>query len=448
LEGQQIKKVPMKLTTVFFIIFATSCGGAFGIEDIIPASGPGMTILILLILPFLWGNPIGLVCAELGSAMPVEGGFYKWCQRALGEFWGFQAGWWRTLSLYVDSSVYVVLTVGYISTFLNLNTFTTWLLGFIIICIFTYVNIAGIEVVGWVSVVLSIIVLIPFIAFTAIGLSHMPYNPFSPLVPDGQTISQSIGLGLAISMWMYAGYESVGTMAGEIEGADKLIPKGMLMALVAMILAYVLPTIAGLGAIGQWTNWAVSDGISFVQAGKMVGGSILGVAMLAGAISSNCALFSDYLASASRTPYVMAEDNLMPKFFKTLHKKYGTPYISIIIMAVLDCVLILNSFSGLIVIDVFLLMFSYIMILISAIVLRVKEPDMPRPFRIPVGTIGLSIMCIPAIIIAVIALFTNGTDYIIGGLIGAASGPVAYFIFKKIYGGMDRALPDSKNISN
>lgn len=380
--------------------------------------------------------------------MPVEGGMYKWCQRALGEFWGFQAGWWRTLSLYVDSSVYIVLTVGYISTFLNLNTFTTWLLGFVIICIFTYVNIVGIELVGWVSVVFSIIVLIPFIAFSAIGLTHMQYNPFDPFIPSGQTIPESIGLGLAVAMWMYSGYESIGTMAGEIEHADRLVPKGMLMTLVVAILAYTIPTIAGLGAIGQWSSWAVSGGISFVQAGKLVGGSVLGVAMLASAISSNCVLFSDYLASASRTPFVMAEDNLLPKFFKTLHKKYGTPYISIIIMALLDCVFIVNSFSGLIVIDVFLLMFSYIMIMVAAIVLRVREPKMDRPFKVPGGTIALAIQCAPAIIIAIIALFTNGTDYIIGGLIGAASGPVAYVIFKKIYGGMDRAVLDSKNVSN
>jgi amino acid transporter len=426
----------MKLMTVFFIIFATSCGGAFGIENMISSSGPGMTIVILAVLPFLWANPVGLVCAELGSALPLEGGFYKWVQRAMGEFWGFQAGWWRTLSIYVDSSVYVVLAVGYVATFLHLTPITTWLLAFLIICIFTVVNILGIEMVGLTSVIFSIIVLLPFVAFSVFGLFHMHYNPFNPMTPPGVTYIGSTGLGLAIAMWMYAGYESIGTMAGEIKDSAKLIPKAMVLVLVAMIIAYELPTIVGLACIGQWTQWAVSGGISFVQAAHLVGGAGLGVAMLAAAIASNVTLFSDFLASGTRTPFVMARDNLMPKFFGKIYGKYGTPVISILVMAAIDAVLCINSFNFLIVIDVFLLMFSYIMILLAAIFLRFREPELPRPFKVWGGKAVLTIMCAPAIIIAIIALCTNGTDYIIGGLIGAVSGPVAYFIFKKIYGGI------------
>ena len=86
-------------------------------------------------------------------------------------------------------------------------------------------------------------------------------------------------------------------------------------------------------------------------------------------------------------------------------------------------------------IDVFLLMFSYIPIFIAAIVLRVREPNMPRPFRVPLPTWLLGIyVCFP-IGIAVYALFTNGADYLVGGLIGVISGPIAYLIFKQIYRG-------------
>jgi amino acid transporter len=67
-------------------------GGAFGIEEMISASGPGLTLLMLIVLPFIWAGPQALVSAELGSAIPEAGGFYKWVQRGLGEFWAFQAG--------------------------------------------------------------------------------------------------------------------------------------------------------------------------------------------------------------------------------------------------------------------------------------------------------------------------------------------------------------------
>jgi amino acid transporter len=364
----------------------------------------------------------------------------------MGEFFGFLQGWWCTLAVYVDSSVYVVLAVGYIATFLSLTPLTTWLLAVVIISVFAYINIRGIHLVGTTSVIFSIIVLLPFIALSAMGLFQMHHSPFIPFVPQGETVGSSIGLGLAIAMWMYAGYAAIGSVAGEIENSHKLIPKAMVLVLIAMIVAYVVPTIIGVGAVGQWGKWAVSGGISFVQAGKVIGGSVLGIAMLAAAISSNFALFSDFLATGTRIPYIMSEDNLLPKFYQKLHKKYQTPYISILIMAFIDMLLCIGTFDGIIVIDVFLIMFYTIMILLAVIILRVKEPDLPRPFKMPGGTLAISIMIAPAIIIAIIALFTNGTSYIIGGLIGIASGPIAYVIFKKIYGGVAKNPFDPKSI--
>ena len=73
------------------MIFCLCAAGAYGIEDMIPMAGPGLTLVMLIVLPFLWSIPMAFVASELGSAIPQEGGFYKWVQRACGEFWGFQA---------------------------------------------------------------------------------------------------------------------------------------------------------------------------------------------------------------------------------------------------------------------------------------------------------------------------------------------------------------------
>ncbi len=91
-------------------------GGAYGIEEMIPASGPGLSLVMLMVLPFVWALPFGLVASELGSVRPQEGGYYKWVQEALGEFWGFQAGWWRTISVYIDNTLYVILAGGYVAS--------------------------------------------------------------------------------------------------------------------------------------------------------------------------------------------------------------------------------------------------------------------------------------------------------------------------------------------
>ena len=77
------------LRTAVLMMYCLVAAGAFGIEGMISDAGPGMTIVILCILPFIWAAPQALCSAELGSFITDAGGFYKWIQRGLGEFWGF-----------------------------------------------------------------------------------------------------------------------------------------------------------------------------------------------------------------------------------------------------------------------------------------------------------------------------------------------------------------------
>ncbi|MEG1501405.1 MAG: APC family permease, partial [Clostridiales bacterium] len=289
--------------------------------------------------------------------------------------------------------------------------------------------------VGRVASYFSVIVIATFVIMTIMGFSKWQFNPISPFIPEGQTVFQSIGLGVAICMWMYSGYESMSTMAGEMEN-PQVIPKATLLSVPAIMLVYILPTIAGLASVGRWTEWSTEGGVSFATVATQIGFPLFGAIFVLAALVSNLSMYNTYLASGSRGFYALADDNLAPKSFAKLHPKYGTPYIAILSMAVINLVLCQFGFDTLVVIDVFLLMFAYILIYIAAIILRIKEPNLERAFKIPLGTKGLILMCTPPILLAVIALFTNGWDYFIGGMIGAISGPIAYFIFKKKYGGL------------
>ncbi len=133
------------LVTVFFMIYILVSGGSFGIEDMVSSSGPGLTILLLILLPIFWSLPMALIASELGSALPGEGGFYVWARRGLGDFWGFQTAWWWSLSIFVDSSVYIVLGVGYLQNWLHFATSIARHLAVIcgrIIVAFTVINIS------------------------------------------------------------------------------------------------------------------------------------------------------------------------------------------------------------------------------------------------------------------------------------------------------------------
>ena len=90
-------------------------GGAYGIEDMISSSGPGMAIILLLITPIIWSVPAALMVAELGTAMPVEGGYYQWVKVALGPFWGYMEGFWSWETTWVDMAIYPVLFADYLA---------------------------------------------------------------------------------------------------------------------------------------------------------------------------------------------------------------------------------------------------------------------------------------------------------------------------------------------
>jgi amino acid transporter len=290
--------------------------------------------------------------------------------------------------------------------------------------------------------------MVPFVIFTIFAFAKGTGAVFTPFMPKGQNIVESMNLGLAVMMWMYAGWESMSTLAGEIENPQKVIPRALMIATPIVIVTYFV-TVAALiraGHPGSWVNMMSDtsgspEGVDYIVAAKIVGGAFLGWLMFASAIASNIGLYAGYLASGARPPFQISRDRLLFRFFGTTSKKWGTPWVAILIMGLVNCVLISREFTALIVMDIFLLMFAYILVFISSIVLRIKEPDTPRPFRVPLPTWALAIWVAIPIAIAVFALFTNGSDYLVGGLIGVLSGPIAYLVFKYFdHGTTDRAL--------
>ncbi len=434
-----LKQHEMKTSTVVFMIFCLCAAGCYGIEEMIPQAGPGLTLVILIVLPFLWSTPMGLVAAELGSALPQEGGSYKWVQRACGEFWGFQAGWWRTISVYFDNTLYVVLAGAYLGSVLDLTGLEEYLFKASVIIVFTYVNIRGIRDVGVVSTIISILVLAAFALVAAVGFARWQTNPFVPFIPPDQTLMQSIGYGLAIGMWVYSGYESMSTMAGELKD-PQVIPKATLISVPLIMAVYILPTMGGLASLGQWSEWATSGGVTY---GDVVTPVLpaLGLFFVFIAIISQFSLFNTYIASGSRGFFALAEDNLAPRILVKCSKDRGVPYVAVLSLGIFSLVVCMFPFSVIVIVDVMLFMSAYALIFISACILRVREGDLPRPFRVPVGTKVFIAMCVPSFIIIFVAFFINGTDYFLGGMAALVTGPVMYFIFKRKYGGLARTDP-------
>ena len=387
--SEGLKRVPMRVWVAVFVVFSFVCSGGFGIEDMVSGSGPGFALLLLLVLPFLWGLPQALVCAELGSALPEDGGLYRWSRRANGEFMGFQTGWWWVLSIFVDSAVYIALTSDYMQNWFGFNDWVRWGIAVALIAIFAYINIRGIQLAAWMLVVMQIIVFIPFAALAVIGLANWHHNPFSVMLLPGNSLIGGVGVALSVGIWMYSGFESLSTMAGEIQKPQKVIPRALMITLPIVIGFYVLSTLGGLADVGQFSQWGTEGALDFMGVGREVGGQVLRYLFLAAMLAGNFALFLAFLAAGARPSYVLSKDKLAPKFLSKTHPKYGTPWAAIVLMAVVDAVLVRNGFQTLIVIDVFLLMLAHITIYISAIRLRVNEPELERPFKVGLEHAGV-----------------------------------------------------------
>ena len=458
---RSLKRAQVRIVTVFFMIYILVSGGSFGIEDMVSSSGPGLTLLLLILLPIFWSMPMALIASELGSALPGEGGFYVWARRALGDFWGFQTAWWWSLSIFVDSSVYIVLGVGYLQNWLGFSQLWFYLICWAIIAVFASMNIIGVRLIALSSTLFSVLILAPFFALIVVGLAKWNFNPLTPVTVPGAPLFGSGGvfaLGLAIGVWMYSGYESMSTLSGEIRNPQKIIPRALMLAVPFIIIMYVLPTLASLAGYGHWDSFATQAGdgyVSFVEIGKSLGGSALGVALLASALLGNLALYLDYLASGARPLFAISADGLFPKSISIVSKRFGTPIAAILLMAALNAVLIVGPFQNLVVIDVILFISAYVLIFISAVRLRIKEPNLKRPFRVPFGTAGMVAMVIPPILIVIFTIYVNAIDrsttifgftgfrllgidvgwYGIAGFVALLSGPVLYSVFRAIYGG-------------
>lgn len=441
LRNEGLKRVRMRLTVAVVFVFTLTCSGSFGMEDVIWSSGPGLTLLMILVLPFVWSVPLAFVSSELGSMVPEAGGLYRWIRRGMGEYWSFQAGWWWTLSLFVDSAVYVAMALDYMQNKYEFGGGTRAIIGIAIVAVFTFINIRGLELTGWSLTVIQIGVMAPLLIFTVWGIFAGEGNPFSPMMYEGAGVMESLKLGLAVMMWMYSGWESMSTLAGEIQEPQKIIPKALMLGTPLVIITYFITVYAALrvsGMVGpdNWMNmWTGGGGFDFVVAAEYIGGVTLEYLMLISAILSNIGLYAGYLATGARPQFQMARDRLLPRFLGVTHPSWGTPWAAILLMGFIDGVLINFEFDALITIDVFLLMFPYVLIYLTAMILRIKEPDTPRSFRVPLPTWALGVWVACPIAIAVIALFVNGTDWMIGGLAGILTGPIAYLIFKSIYKG-------------
>jgi amino acid transporter len=417
-----------------FVMYAYTTAGPFGLEDQVTTSGPGLTLLYHLILPFFWCIPVSLVTAELTTALPVEGGTYRWVRASYGEFWGFLAGWWNWSASFLLGGAYAVLGTDYLSFYFP------WMVGWKhyavavgIVALLCWVNVRGIQMVGAVATVMEILALLPVVWLCVIAATKWHHNPFVPFIPPHVPPFQVFGVGLALGLWLYSGYEQMSTVAEEVDNPQRSYPRALAMVVPLSVVTYFLPTMLCLAALGNWQQWKTRY---FADAAQLIGGPWLGFWMTFAAMVTNISILNATVLTSTRMPSAMASDGYLPAVLTKKHPKYGTPWIAIVVSSVIYALLAFQTLTRLLTVYMWLRIGVTILTVLAAWKLRQKSPEMKRPFRIPWGAAGLFYVVAAPLLMSVVALVGSDPFARRWGPVAVGLGPLAYLASRKIMGGL------------
>jgi amino acid transporter len=411
------------------ILYAYCAGGPFGFEAMISTAGPGMSLLFILVVPFLFSVPMALATAEMAGMMPVEGGFYRWTRAAFGDFWGFQCGWWNWTGTFLMCAAYGVMLADYVAQMVRLNgTASRWAIAAVFLLLVAWLNVRGIRLVGNLTLVLLLLSLVPVAVFTAMGFWRGEHRPWEPLMPPGQPWHQVYGVGLALALWIYSGYEQLSTVIEEVEAPAHNFPRGLAIVVPLAIVSFLLPIAAGLAALGNWQEW---DTGYLVTAATQVGGAWLGRTMFAAAATCTLLLLQSTMLSASRVPFTMSEDGYLPASLAGLNRRFRTPVKAIMISAVLCALLALFRVTQLIAVYAWLRAGCSVLTLLAFWRLRRSGAHLPRIFCVPGGMVGVVAVVLVPVALFAWALVNSDPDARLWGPLYLALGPVAFLLARR-----------------
>jgi amino acid transporter len=406
-------------------------GGAYGIEDIVHGAGYGLAILILLLTPILWSLPTAFMIGELSSALPCEGGYYAWVRRAMGNFWGFQEAWLSLVASIFDMAIYPTLFVAYLARLFPwfAENHRGWVVGALVVVACALLNIAGVRVVSTTSLWLFVLLSAPFALMVL--LAPFKYTALLHAVTTPTTSKVNLAGGVLVAMWNYMGWDNASTLAAEVDRPQRTYPFAMFLAVAIVAASYILPVAAVWMTKLPASAWETG---SWADIAGLLGGPPLRIALVIGGMVSAFGMFNALVMSYSRVPLAMAQDGMLPHVFANLHPRTRAPWVAIIVCALGWALCLGLGFERLVTIDILLYGFSLSLEFIALLFLRIREPELPRPFRVPGGMFGaIAIGIVPMLLIG-FSVIRSERESVWGitsfslGMILVVAGVAVYFV--------------------
>ncbi|UJS28161.1 amino acid permease [Macrococcoides canis] len=430
MEKQNVIQKNIGFFPALALVMGTVIGSGvfFKVSNITEVTGtPGMTLLVWLL-----GGIIticaGLTVAELAAAIPRNGGLTTYIEYTYGKFSGFLAGWAQSF-IYFPAMI-AAQAIVFSEQVLNLlHLKDGWLvpIAFIAVASIYMINIIGSKAGGILQSVTLIVKLIPIIVIIIFGLMNTG-NVEVSLAPNtgdtGINFFTAIGAGLLATMFAYDGWIHVGNIAGEMKNPKRDLPLAIVLGLGLVTVIYLL-----INATFLYTlpidelkgNLSAATDASEILLGAM-GGKLVTIGIL---ISVYGAL-NGYTMTGMRLPYAMAEKNVLPfkeSFMKVTNA--GIPWFSGLVQVIIGAVMItLGAFDSITNMLVFVIWAFYVMAFYAVFVLRKRERELERPYKVPLYPVIPAIAIIAGVFVMINTLFTQPVLAIVGIIITLLGIPI------------------------
>jgi basic amino acid/polyamine antiporter, APA family len=393
-------------------------------------AGMALTVWIVGGLLTLLG---ALAYAELGCMKTGAGGLYVYIRDAFGPLPAFLYGW--TLFLVIASGSVAALGVAAgdnMAALIPLGAVGKKVVAFVVIASLAVINVRGTRqsasllAVATVLKALALVVLIVVLPVVGHGFSEVTVA----WPPSFDSTVLTGGLAAMISvLWAYEGWQYATFVGGEVKDPQRNFPRGLILGTLAIVVIYVLANIGYIAGLGP-ERLARSTTVASDAVGASFGPTaarLIAIPVLVSVISAAHGL----LLTASRVFYAMARDGVFFKALGEVHPKLGTPANSIIALSVWAFLLAMSgTFNTLLTYVVFVGWIFYGLGGLCVIAYRVKEPDTPRPFKVP----GYPITPILFVLSAVAIVLNTAIQTPIRGAIGiggALLGVPVYFFWRR-----------------
>ncbi|GEO46815.1 APC family permease [Companilactobacillus kimchii] len=433
--------VKLKKTIGFFPAFATVTGSVIGTGVFFKASAvtnyTGSTSLTMLV--WVLGGFIticaGLTGAELAAAYPETGGLTKYIEHSYGGFWGFMAGWAQAI-IYFPANV-AAISIAFGTQFTHLFTLSnSWIVPVAILSALsvTSLNWISAKVGGRVTSISLVAKLIPLALIVLFGFMHkgpVELSLFPVVAGPHRNLITAMGNGLLATMFAYDGWIHVGNISGEMKNPRKDLPKAISLGIAVIMLVYVL-----VNAVFMYVlpiNQIAGNLNAASDASTMIFGNMGSKLVTIGILISVYGGLNGYTMTSMRIPYIMGKEHKLP-FGDTFAKlnKAGIPWAAGAIQLVIACLMMLTGeFDAITNMLIFVIWVFYVMAFIAVIKLRHTQPELERPYKVPLYPIIPIIAILGGVFILVCTLLTEFVTTIIGISVTAIGVPIYFYLKNK-----------------